>query len=196
MKTNSKDQKKKKSGSVVSITDALSVLKGKARSKIRQRQQQRTMKEPKAPELSGKNVPGFPIIEGLDEEKGIIGRGIVALNRALFEQTLYESERLGKIRGILSKIEVGLLDIDLFNKLDPAQQLKIFEILRKDSESTVNFLERMQRNSLQVMVVFEIYKKLMETINPEEDKSNKGLPPDVDKSKVMQVRGALLEMMK
>jgi hypothetical protein len=132
----------------------------------------------------------------LDEEKGIIGRGIVALNRALFEQTLYESERLGKIRGILSKIEVGLLDIDMFTKLDPVQQLKVFEILRKDSESTVNFLERMQRNSLQVMVVFEIYKKLMETINPEESKGNQGLPPDIDKSKVMQVRGALLEMMK
>jgi len=184
---------KVKNSSVVSITDALSTLRGNKARLRRQKGRASVAKEPKEPGLHGKNVPGFPIIDGLDEEKTIIGKGIVALNRALFEQTLYESERLGKIRKILSKVEVNLLDEKAFDKLDVAQKMKIFEVLRKDSETTVNFLERMQRNSMQVMVVFEIYKKLMETIIPDD---GKGLPADIDKSKLIQVRGALLEMIK
>lgn len=167
---------------VTSITDAISSIRGQKKS---------TIKKKKSKEVV---YNSFPLVEGLTEEKTIIGKGIVALNKALFEQTLYESERLGKIRNILSKIEVGLFDPDAFSKLEPVQQLKVFEILRKDSETTVNFLERMQRNSLQVIMVFDIYKKLMETINQSEDASG-GLTDSVDKSKVMQVRGALIEML-
>jgi len=165
---------------VTSITEAISSLKSQKKQK---------KKEPKKEVVVVNNI--FP--EGLTEEKTIIGKGIVALNKALFEQTLYESERLGKIRNILSRIEVDLLDPVTFSRLDPIQQLKVFEVLRKDSETTVNFLERMQRNSLQVVMVFDIYKKLMETISQED---TSGMSDNiVDKSKVMQVRGALIEML-
>lgn len=155
----------------------------------------RESKEPKLPSLTGQ-VVNFPDIPGLDEEKAIIGKGIIDLNKALFEQTIYESERLGKIRNILSKIEITLLDPKEFDKLDPETKLKFFEVLRKDSESTVNFLERMQRNSINVMLVFEIYKKLMETIKGDVEGSGQGLPAGVDKSKVMVLKGALLDILK
>lgn len=190
MKIDDKNKSKKSAG-VDSIVKALNVLKKKTKSKNKGYRQQRAAKVV----LNERNVSGFPVIEGLNEEKSIIGRGMVALNKALYEQTLYESERLGKIRNILSKIEIGLFDEETFKKLDPAQQLKIFEVLRKDSEATVNFLERMQRNSLQVMLVFEIYKKLMDTIEDDSDMVVKGLPSDLDRGKVMQVRGALIEML-
>lgn len=181
------------SDNVRSISEAIGSLRTKSKKQQRP-QRQSIVKEPKEPTL-GKGVVAFPQIEGLDEEKTIIGKGIVAINKALFEQSLHEADRLSKIRGILSKIESGLLDEKAIFQLDPIQQLKVFEILRKDCETSVNFLERMQGNSLKVMVVFEIYKKLMETIDDTEEAS-KGLPADIDKTKVMQVRGALLEMIK
>lgn len=191
------NQKMPTKSNVTSITEAISSLRKQRVRRPKQKFHNREPKEPKEPQLGYKGVPGFPIIEGLDKEKTIIGQGIVALNTALFEQTLHEAERLGKIRGILTKMEVGLLDEKAIMKLDPVQQLKIFEILRKDCESSVNFLERMQGNSLKIMVVFEIYKKLMETITPPDTgESHTNLPAGIDKSKVLQVRGALLEMIK
>jgi hypothetical protein len=192
------NQKIPTKSNVTSITEAISSLRKPRVRRPKQRfQNNKEPKEAKEPSLGSKGVPGFPIIEGLDKEKAIIGQGIVALNTALFEQTLHEAERLGKIRGILTKMEAGLLDEKAIMKLDAVQQLKVFEILRKDCESSVNFLERMQGNSLKIMVVFEIYKKLMETITPEgQSDTHQNLPPDIDKSKLIQVRGALLEMIK
>ena len=183
---------------VTSITEAVSSLrKTRVRRPKQKFQQNKEPKEPKEPSLGSKNLPAsFPIVEGLDREKSIIGQGIVALNTALFEQTLHEASRLSKIRGILTKMEAGLLDEKAIMKLDPVQQLKVFEILRKDCESSVNFLERMQSNSMRIMVVFDIYKKLMETITPPEEESHQGIPADIDKTKLIQVRGALLEMIK
>jgi hypothetical protein len=182
---------------VTSITQALSKLRSKSRlNKNRSKPRTVYVPAPADDKPKGGGVPGFPIIEGLDEEKTIIGQGIVALNRALFEQTIYESTRLGKIRGILSSIETELLDEKLIKAMDPVQRMKLFEILRKDSEASVGFLERMQGNSLRVMVIFDIYKKLMDTISQPPDQSHTSLPADMDKDKVMQVRGALIEMMK
>lgn len=156
----------------------------------------REPREPKAPALTSQSVPDFPDVPGLDEEKAIIGKGIVDLNKALFQQTIYESERLGKIRKLLSKIEMTILDESEFDKLSPDVKLQLFGILRKDSETTINFLERMQRNSINIMLVFEIYKKLMETIKDSDVINMKGLPPGVDKSKILEVKGVLLDLMK
>lgn len=191
-----KQKKKKQSlppkNNVTSITQALS----KMRSVSRHSSKVRNTYVPAPDKKDTEGVPGFPLIEGLDEEKTIIGQGIVALNRALFEQTIYESTRLGKIRGILSAIELELLDDKKIKAMDPAQRMKLFEILRKDSETTVGFLERMQGNSLKVMVIFDIYKKLLDSISTPPDQSHTSLPADMNRDKVMQVRGALIEMMK
>lgn len=192
------NQKTPTKSNVTSITEAISSLRKPRvrRPKQKYQNQNKEPKEPKEPSLGSKNVPGFPIVDGLDKEKSIIGQGIVALNTALFEQTLHEANRLSKIRSILTKMEAGLLDEKAILKLDPVQQLKVFEILRKDCESSVNFLERMQSNSMRIMVVFDIYKKLMETVTPAEEETHQGIPADIDKSKLIQVRGALLEMIK
>ena len=94
---------------VTSITKAISKMKDKPRlgdvkmqKKRKQRQQNPIMKEPKLP---GKDLSVFPDIPGLTEEKTIIGKGMIALNKALFEQTIHESERLAKIGRFLQVLK-------------------------------------------------------------------------------------------
>ena len=69
-------------------------------------------------------------------------------------------------------------------------------MIKRDSEVSVNFLERMQRNSLQIMLVFQIYKQLLDSSTKEDEvEQSKGLPAGIDQSKVLEVRGALLDFM-
>jgi ribosome biogenesis protein Nip4 len=186
--------KKLNTDNVRSISDAIGNLKKKRVKKPKQ-QRAYAAQEPKEPRLTQVPVV-LPEIVGLTEEKSIIGRGIVAINKALFEQSLHETDRLTKIRNILIKLEDKILDEKTILAMTPLEQLRVFEVLRKDCESSVNFLERMQSNSLKVMVIFEIYKKLMDDIDkqPEVETSAKGLPGEVDKKKMAQVRGALIEI--
>lgn len=138
----------------------------------------------------------FSSLPVLNEEKSIIANGIISLNRSLYEQTVHESNRLLKLRKIIGNIEESILDEKYIESLSPDKKLRIYEILRKDSGCIVDFLERMQKNSLQVALIFDIHKNLMEVVDDKsESNSAKSLSTGIDKDKVTKMKITLLNLL-
>ena len=155
-------------------------------------------KEDKAVELEvvDKAVPApteSPDSHYLMEEKGIISTGIIALNTALFEQAKLEAERIPKVRRIIDLIESDILDEKAIEKLSPIDKLRVLESLSRSLGNSINFLERMQRNSLGIMAILEIYQKLHQEIESISPKT--GSTPDPgSKARLQSVKGVLIDM--
>lgn len=130
----------------------------------------------------------------LPSERVIMGKGVAALNKALYEQSIHEANRLSRLRGLIGILEDELITEDKIKELDEEGKRRLLNSLKRDSQFSVGFLERMQHSSLQLMLMLDVYKQLMEQVSMEEEEGTGST--EIDKAKVSVVRDMLLSKLK
>lgn len=142
--------------------------------------------KPKAEVITVEEVPV------LTAERVVMGKGVAALNKALYEQSIHEAERLCKLRRLIGSLEDELLTEDKIKDMNEEDKRRFLSNLKRDSQYSIGFLERMQHSSLQLLLMLDVYKQLMEQVSMEAEETQAAFK-DMDRDKVTAVRQLLLD---
>lgn len=86
--------------------------------------------------------------------------------RGLFEQTVFEAERLPRIRGALNTLDAVLLREDVLKNLTPDQQMILTKVLSDGAVSTTRMMADMGKLLMQIRGIvgtFEGVKHVLES---------------------------------
>ncbi|MEE8114927.1 MAG: hypothetical protein V3T23_11315 [Nitrososphaerales archaeon] len=86
--------------------------------------------------------------------------------RGLFEQTVYEAERLPRIRGALNTLDAVLLREEVIKNLSPEQQMLLAKILSDGAVSTTRMMVDMGKLMMQIrgiVATFEGVEHILES---------------------------------
>lgn len=139
-------------------------------------------------------VPSNPPVSSIGftkEDRTTIGNGLVSLNTALFQHASREALRIEKIRGIVEHIEDKVLDENVIDNLPPLEQVRIMESLRRSMDNSILFLERLQRGSLQLITIMQIYDELNAKNG---DTGETTVAPVANKQAVASLKGELIDL--
>jgi hypothetical protein len=88
--------------------------------------------------------------------------------RGLFEQTVYEAERLPRIRGALNTLDSVLLQEELIKKLTPDQQMLLAKVLADGAVSTTRMMADMGKLMMQIRGIVGTFEGVQHVLESDE----------------------------
>lgn len=88
--------------------------------------------------------------------------------RGLFEQTVYEAERLPRIRGALNTLDSVLLQEEILKKLSPEQQILLAKVLADGAVSTTRMMADMGKLLMQIRGIVGTFEGVQHVLESEE----------------------------
>lgn len=91
--------------------------------------------------------------------------------RGLFEQTVFEAERLPRIRGALNTLDAVLLQEQIIKNLSPEQQILLAKVLGDGATSTTRMMADMGKLLMQIRGIVGTFEGVQHVL--ESDKGGK-----------------------